>query len=369
MKNGDAAATARTMGGMSATAAVIEFLLNPVLGRLSDLYGRKPFLLGAAGVNSFLHALVAAFPSNLPINIMDRCISGAMIFCFFNPVGAALGDIFAPNRMQLLGANGARLGSSFGLGFAIGPAIGSRCTGPQAFALSSFTFFLSWLWVFLKFEETLPANRRMPFDIKAANPFSFVQLFQNKLMSTYATSVGLNSFGEYANIYDINFLYLNQVMGYGQKGVGTFAMGFGVTQIFGGMAAKKLIMSIGQSSYTVIANACYALGFALFGTARSPPQIAAALLFIMFGHQRAGEASGLLQVEAAAKGMGRGEIAGAQANFLAIIKIVALVLYSRLFAWGTSSGRKLPGLPYLQIAAFMAAAQFTFNTVKKSAPK
>merc|ERR550537_660569 len=99
------------MGAMSAMAAAIEFGLNPVLSRLSDKYGRKPFLLMATAMNSFLHALVAAFPGNLTLNIIDRSISGAMIFCFFNPVAACLGDTFAPGRMQLLAANGAKLGS------------------------------------------------------------------------------------------------------------------------------------------------------------------------------------------------------------------------------------------------------------------
>jgi len=55
IKKGDAAATARTMGMMSGLAAVIELVVNPMLGKLSDQYGRKPFMMLAPIINAVLH--------------------------------------------------------------------------------------------------------------------------------------------------------------------------------------------------------------------------------------------------------------------------------------------------------------------------
>merc|ERR1719408_622759 len=81
----------------------------------------------------------------------------------------------------------------------------------------------------------------------------------------------------------------------------------------------------------------------------------------MFGHGRAAYPSMLLNEHAANRGMGRGEIGAACGNFLAVLKIIAPMLYGRLFAWATSNGRNLPGLPYLAICMFVTAAQGVFT--------
>merc|ERR1719456_2217961 len=65
IKKGDAAATARAMGMMSGFAAVIELVVNPVLGKLSDQYGRKPFMMIAPIINAVLHSGVAIWPGSL----------------------------------------------------------------------------------------------------------------------------------------------------------------------------------------------------------------------------------------------------------------------------------------------------------------
>ena len=225
LKKGDAAATAKAMGLMSTAAAAIEFMLNPALGRLSDQYGRKPFLLMATLVNAFLHTLVAAFPRTLSLNVLDRAISGAMIFAFFNPIHASMQDLFAGESLKKLGMAGASLGSAFGFGFALGPLLGAKLGGAKAFAGSTLMYLATAACIAFTFEETLEKKNRKEFDIRAANPFSFLKLFSTPKMATLMASGGLNSFGEYANIYDINFLYLKTVLGYGQNEVGMFATG------------------------------------------------------------------------------------------------------------------------------------------------
>jgi len=362
MKKGDAAATAQTMGLMSTTAAAIELLLNPVLGRLSDKYGRKPFLVMAAAVSSFLHAWVAAFPQNLRINFMDRCITGAMIFAFVNPIMAGLGDLMGATPQ--MGLTAAKFGSTMGIGFAAGPLLGSKLGGEKAFAVSALGFAATAAYVHTQVGETLAEDKRKEFDIKAINPVSFLQLFKTKEMSTLCTTIGLSSFAEYANIYDINFLYLKTVMDWGQEQVGRFAAIYGVTQILGGRLSSELMKKPGIETYTKMANAAYILGFALLGSAKNQNQIGAALLFLMFGHQRSSEPGLHLQAHATASGMGRGEFQGASANFLAVLKIIAPMMYGRTFANFSTKG--MPGAPYFLICAFIAASQATFMTYDKA---
>ncbi len=89
IKKGDAAATATAMGSMSAAAAIIELVVNPVIGKLSDQHGRKTFLLIAPAINAFLHGLVALMPGTLAMQFIDRMISGAMIFGYLAPTQAS----------------------------------------------------------------------------------------------------------------------------------------------------------------------------------------------------------------------------------------------------------------------------------------
>merc|ERR1712039_246259 len=138
-------------------------------------------------------------------------------------------------------------------------------------------------------------------DPSAINPFSFVKLF-TQAMAKLSSVLGLGSFGEYANIYDINFLFMKTVMGYGQNEVGLFATGFGVTQIGGGVVGKKMIEKLGQEGCTKLGNAAYIIGFALLGTAKGAKQLAVALFCLMFGHGRSGYPGILLSELATEKG-------------------------------------------------------------------
>jgi MFS family permease len=366
MKKGDIAATAQTMGLMSTTAAGIELLLNPILGRLSDKYGRKPFLVMSALVNAFLRSLVVAFPNSLAINLLDRCISGAMMFAFMNPLMAAVQDLFAGKDMQKMASCGAQLGAMFGLGFAAGPMIGSKLGGANAFWVSSLGFATTATFVGMQISETLPEERRKEFELASANPLSFVRLFKNRAMVTLAAVIGFNSLAEYANIYDINFLFMKNVFGWGQEEVGRFAAAFGMTQIAGGIVNKQLMGKLGLSKYTMLAHVSCMLGFGLLGSAKNEKQLMNALFFLMFGHQRSAEAGNLLAEHASREGMGRGEIAGTQANFIAVLKIIAPVMYGRVFADFSPRGSNLPGAPYFLICVFVALAQSTFLTYDRS---
>lgn len=362
MKKNDATAAAQALASMSAIAAAIEFLCNPVLGRLSDKYGRKPFIVASTSIIAALHSCVAAFPNSFRLCFINRCITGACIFCFFNPISASLRDVFAGN-MEMMTMVGAKLGTAFGLGFAAGPLLGSQLAGAKGFMAGALGWATTSFLAATRYPETLAEKDKKEFDIFASNPLSFLRLLKNITMTKLVACVGCNSFAEYANIYDVNFLFLKSVLNYGQREVGLFATGYGVTQIGGGLLGGALIKKLGLSAYTKLGHAAYILGFGLLGSAKSFQQLSLALVALTFGHARCGEPDNVFADKAKAAGMGEGEIQGARANFLAIIKIFAPILFGRVFAWGNA--RKVSGLPYFLIAALVAAAQLIFTTVEK----
>lgn len=358
--NGDAQEAARTLGFMSSCGAALEVFLNPVLGRLSDLYGRKPFLLMAPAVRASLHALAASFPDSIKMQYVDRIITAAMVFTFQAPINAALADIYTgPDYAVAMSRNQ----TFFGLGCALGPFIGSRLGGAKAFFGSAAMFVASMLYLMVGFTETLTDEHRKPFEIAACNPLRFVKLFTHgPKIAAMAGTIALQSFGDYPNIYDFNFLYLKSVFGYGQQQVGQFATAVGVSQILGGEATGAVIKKVGQTRATLIGNLSWVFALGALGTSRSVPQLAAALVAMTFGHLRSTPVAAFLQKDGQETGMGRAEIISAQMNLTALIKVIAPILYGNVFAWATSKGRKAPGAPYLLICLLTILAQLLFSS-------
>jgi len=360
IKKGDAALTARTMGLMSTFAAIIELVVNPVLGKLSDQYGRKPFLMMAPLVNAILHAFVAAMPMNLSMQFIDRMISGSMIFGFAAPAQASMADLYGSNP-QKLGEMAASAGAYFGIGCTLGPFIGSKLGGAKSFLASAVAFVATLVYVNTALQETLPDENKKMFKFSDINPVLFLKLFKTKCLGQLTVTAALQSFGDYVNIYDINNLYMIKVLGYGQSQIGNFATTVGASQIIGGKACAALIKSTSLKTTTLISNLMWAIGMSIMGSARTTSQAFAALLgFWTFGHQRATPVGSYIQKYGAEQGMGRAEIVAAQGNLTAYIKVMLPLFYSNLFAWATSNGRNTPGLPYFVIAMLAMLSQSAF---------
>lgn len=357
IKNEDAAGTAKIMGLMSSTAAITEVFTSPMFGRLSDKYGRKPFLLLAPAIDAALHILVAMFPRKLAVTFVDRMITGAMIFAFIAPGTAALSDLYEGQELAIKIANN---GKYFGIGCALGPFLGAKLGGAKSFLASAALFLVTWFQILSTFTETLTVDGKKDFDFAACSPLRFLKLFQNKVMGVLATTIGLQSFGDYVNIYDINFLYLKTQLGYGQSEVGNFATAVGISQILGGDTMTRIIRNFGQRSATLFSNISWTFAMLLLGTSRSASGLLLTLIAATNGHQRATCASVYLQKHGQAAGMGRAEIAAAQMNLVAVLKVVVPLLYGNIFAWATSKGRNIPGAPYYFIAALTMLAQMNF---------
>lgn len=163
------AQAARYGGWLYFVFAVVQFFCAPLLGNVSDRFGRRPVLLFALFALGLDYILMGLAPT-IAWLFVGRMIAG-VAGASYAPAYAYIADISAPDqRAQNFGL----VGAAFGIGFIVGPALGGLLGsfGPRApffaaaaFALANVTF------GFFALPESLPAERRRAFQWSRANPF------------------------------------------------------------------------------------------------------------------------------------------------------------------------------------------------------
>lgn len=171
-------------GWLMFSFAIMQFISMPILGNLSDAYGRKPVLLGSLLVLS-INYLIMGLAQSLVLLFIGRMISGVGS-ATFSTCNAYIADTTSiDERAQFFGL----MGAAFGLGFVIGPVLGGFLgeygSRVPFFATAGLIFFNLLVGLIFLPESHTPNNRR-PFEIRRANPFSAM-----KQMSQFKIAFGI----------------------------------------------------------------------------------------------------------------------------------------------------------------------------------
>ena len=166
----------RYMAGMTLVFAVMQFIFMPIIGALSDAYGRRPVMLLSLfglGVDYF----IMAFAPVIAVVFIGRAVAGAF-GATFSTANAYMADVSPPEtRAQ----NFALVGAAFGVGFMIGPAIGGILGDPDKilgsianprlpFIVAGILSMLNVAFGIFVLPETLKPEKRRPFKWRRANP-------------------------------------------------------------------------------------------------------------------------------------------------------------------------------------------------------
>jgi DHA1 family tetracycline resistance protein-like MFS transporter len=172
----DLSGAARLGGFLLVVFAVLQFLFGPVIGNLSDRFGRRPVLLISLLAFGANYALMGLAP-NLAWLFVGRALTG-IAGAVFGPANAFVADVTPPEkRAQSFGL----IGAAFGLGFVLGPVLGGFLgeLGPRApFFAAAGLAFSNFVYGLIVLPETLPPERRRPFLWSRANPLGTLLAFR-----------------------------------------------------------------------------------------------------------------------------------------------------------------------------------------------
>ena len=172
--NGDTASAAHVVGYFGSAWALMQFVFQPVLGALSDRFGRRPVII-LSNLGLGLDYILMALSPNLWFLFVGRLISGVTA-ASFSTAGAYIADVTAPEKRA---ARFGLLGAAFGLGFVIGPAVGGVLGDidlKMPFWGAAVLSLVNATYGFFVLPESLARARRAPFSLRRANPIGVDQV-------------------------------------------------------------------------------------------------------------------------------------------------------------------------------------------------
>lgn len=340
-------------GWLLATYAGVQFFCAPVIGGLSDRYGRRPVFL-ASLLGFGLDYLFLFYAPTIEWLFVGRFISGIM-GASFTTAGAYIADI--SKTPQERGKNFGLMGAAFGLGFVIGPVIGGALGsfGPRVpFLVASVLSMLNFIYGLIILPESLSKENRRNFDWKRANPFGTLKsLYQYPLVSGLITALGFLYIAVHAVQSNWSY-YTMHKFGWTSVDIGISLGVIGLaTAIVQGGLIRWINPRLGQNRSIYLGLALYATGFLLFSFATEGWMMYAFTLIYCLG----GIAGPALQgvMAGVVPPNAQGELQGGFGSLMSFTSIFGPMIMSNLFGWFSVKGT----FYYFPGAALMLGAVLT----------
>lgn len=345
--------------------ALMQFICGPILGSLSDQYGRRPILLFSLFGFGIDYLFLALAP-NYGWLFVGRIISG-ITGASFSTATAYIADISnAENRAKNFGM----IGAAFGLGFIIGPAIGGMLSdfGLRApFYAAAILCLLNWLYGYFILPESLSKEHRRKFDWSRANPLgSLLQLKKYPAISGLVISLVLTYLAAHAVQSNWNYFTAYRFQ-WSEKMIGLSLALVGIlVALVQTVLIRKIHPVLGNERSIYIGLLFYTLGMFLFAFANASWMMFAFLVPYCLG----GIAGPALQSTIAGHvpPNAQGELQGILGGLMSVTSFIGPLVMNNLFDYFTKGEAPFyfPGAPFFLGAVLMlVSAIFTYRILYK----
>jgi DHA1 family tetracycline resistance protein-like MFS transporter len=353
-------ADAAVIGGwMFFAFSIAQFAFSPMMGNLSDRYGRRPLLLLAI-FGLFVDYLFSAFAPSIFWLFVGRAIAG-LCGSSYVIANAYIADVTAPeDRAKAFGM----MGAAFGVGFVVGPAIGGLLGefGPRvpffvAAGISAANFVYGWFVL----PETLPVEKRRLFEWRRANPFGTLKVFR-RYSGVLPLCGVLGVFFFASSVYPAIWAFWGMAkFGWSVSMVGLTLAAYGIiAAIFQGGLSGVAVARLGEYRVALI-GLCVAvmaaLGYGLVGT-----MMGVIVLLVVHGPEGFVHPMLTAIMSKAVPDDAQGELQGGISSVMNIAMLAGTVFFSQVFGYFMQPGAivQSPDVAFFLAAGFMSVALILF---------
>jgi MFS transporter, DHA1 family, tetracycline resistance protein len=357
LSGGNTAHAASIFGVFGTAWALMQLIFSPLLGSLSDRFGRRPVIL-LSNLGLGLDYVLCALAPDLVWLFIGRVISG-ICAATFSTSSAYIADVTPPaQRAQKFGL----VGAAFGVGFVLGPALGGilGSADPRLpFWVAAALSLANAAYGYFVLPESLPKENRARFSWAKANPLGALRLLRSNDQLWGLAAVQFLFHVAHAALPAVFVLYSGYRYGWTERDVGISLALVGVcSAIVQGGLIKPVVARIGERAALLAGLAFGIGGFLIYGLA---PTGALSLLGIpvmtLWGLASASLSSMMSRL---VDSNAQGQLQGASSSLMGIGSLIAPTMFTQSFAWAITgvpaSAARWPGAPFLLGAGLLGVA-------------
>jgi len=343
--------------------AAMQFFFSPIIGVLSDRFGRRPVLLFSS-LGLGVDYVVMALAPTIGWLFLGRVISG--ITASSIPTAFAyIADVTSKEKRA--GAFGL-IGAAFGIGFTLGPAIGGIVGNDNprmAFWVAAGFSLTNWLYGFFFVPESLGRAQRKHFTWRRANPVGSLVLLRSHPDLWKLATIQFLAYLSH-EIFAIWALYAIYRFGWGPRSIGEslFVVGVCTAAISGGLTGL-IVKWLGEKRTLYTGQFFGAVGMMVAGLARTGAVYVASIPIISMWNISFPAAQGIMTHHVSERE--QGELQGAISSLRSIAFVIGPFLFSWTFAWfiDPKHAFQLPGAGYYLAAALLFTAMLMATRIRQ----
>jgi DHA1 family tetracycline resistance protein-like MFS transporter len=354
---------ADSSGWFALVFALMQFFFSPVLGVLSDRFGRRPVIL-LSNLGLGLDYIVMALAPSLAWLFLGRVISGITTSSI--PTAMAYISDVVPKEKRA-GAFG-MIGVAFGIGFTLGPALGGLLSNSNprlAFYVAGGFSLANWLWGYFFVPESLPREKRKEFELRRANPVGSLVLLRSHPELWRLATIQFLAYTAH-NVFSVWALYAIYRYAWNQLSVGISLMVVGVcTAVISGGLTGRMVKWFGERRTLYIGQFFGATGMFIAGLARSGAAFLGSIPIISAWNISMPAAQSMMTHRVSERE--QGELQGALQSMRSITFIIGPVLFLRTFSWfiDPKHSAHMPGAPFYLAALLLFTAMIMSTRIKQ----